>query len=89
MYWSNVFGLVAAFCTTTSFLPQAIKTIRSKDTSSISLFMYILFTFGTLMWLAYGLVSHNFPVVIANAVTSILSTIILCFKIMHPAKVVK
>ena len=69
MNWVNVLGLVAAFCTTSSFLPQAIKTIRTKDTSAISLSMYVLFTFGTLMWLIYGLTSHNFPVAIANAVT--------------------
>jgi MtN3 and saliva related transmembrane protein len=80
MSWISISGLVAAFMTTSSFLPQAIKTIRTKDTSSISLSMYILFTAGTLMWLVYGIASHNFPVSLANGITLILASVILYFK---------
>lgn len=83
MDWIAVSGLVAAFFTTTSFLPQAIKTIRTKDTSAISLPMYILFTFGTLMWFVYGISSHNLPVYIANGITLIMASIILFFKLRN------
>jgi len=83
MNWITVCGLVAAFFTTSSFLPQAIKTIRTKDTSAISLSMYIMFTFGTLMWFVYGLTSKNIPVALANGITLILASIILFFKIMN------
>lgn len=79
----TVSGLVAAFCTTVSFVPQAVKTIKTKDTSSISLAMYVLFTFGTLMWLVYGLLSHNIPVILANAITLLLASTILYFKVVH------
>jgi MtN3 and saliva related transmembrane protein len=81
MNWISISGLVAACLTTSSFLPQAIKTIRTKDTSSISLSMYVLFTLGTLMWFVYGIASHNFPVSLANGITLILASIILYFKI--------
>ena len=81
MDWIKVLGLVAAFCTTIAFLPQAIKIIRTKDTSSISTAMYSLFTVGTLMWLLYGIYSHNIPVVLANGVTFIIATIILFYKL--------
>ncbi len=80
---TTVAGLVAAFCTTLSFVPQAVKTIRTNDTASISLVMYLLFTFGTLMWLIYGLLSRNMPVILANAVTLLLASVILYFKIRH------
>ncbi len=83
---SNLFtiiGLVAAFCTTISFLPQAIKTIQTKDTASISLAMYSLFTFGTLMWLLYGIFTMNIPVMVANAVTLVFAAIILVYKIRY------
>jgi MtN3 and saliva related transmembrane protein len=89
MNWINISGLIAAFFTTTSFLPQAVKTIRTKDTASISLFMYILFTFGTFMWFVYGIISHNSPVWLANGITLILASIILYFKITHTVKVRK
>ncbi len=77
----TVVGLAAACCTTVSFLPQAVKTIQTKDTSGISLAMYSLFTFGTLLWLLYGLFSANIPVSVANAVTLMFAAVILFYKI--------
>ena len=74
-------GFLAAAFTTTSFLPQAIKTIRTKDTGSISLFMYTLFATGTLLWLLFGIFSNNMPVTIANAVTLVFAIIILFYKL--------
>lgn len=79
----TLMGFVAAFCTTVSFLPQAIKTIQTKDTSGISLSMYALFTFGTLFWLLFGLFSNNLPVSIANSVTLLFAIIILYYKIKY------
>ena len=78
-----ILGLAAAFCTTASFLPQAIKTIQTKDTSGISLSMYSLFALGTLLWLSYGLITSNLPVAIANGITFIFAAIILGYKIKY------
>jgi MtN3 and saliva related transmembrane protein len=77
----DVLGYIAAFCTTLSFLPQAILTIRTKDTESLSLGMYSLFTFGVTLWLIYGIHKNDYAIVIGNTVTLILSGIILLFKI--------
>ena len=79
----TILGFAAAISTTTSFLPQAIKTIRTKDTSGISLSMYSLFAWGTLLWFLFGLFSHNMPVMIANAVTLLFASIILTYKIKY------
>jgi MtN3 and saliva related transmembrane protein len=81
MQWIVYAGLIAAVSTTASFIPQALKTIRTKDTSAISLSMYALFTFGTLMWLIYGIASNNVPVIGANAFTLLFALIILFYKI--------
>jgi len=83
MNYIDIFGFIAAFATTFSFLPQAIKTIQTKDTSGISLYMYALFTAGTFFWLTYGILSHSLPVAIANFVTLIFSCIILFYKIRY------
>ena len=79
----NIFGFMAAFGTTVSFLPQAVKTIRTKDTSGISLSMYGIFTTGTLFWLIYGIMSASLPVAFANAITFIFASIILIYKIRY------
>lgn len=77
---TELVGFLAAFCTTISFIPQAVKVIRTRDTQSISLWMYIIFTFGVLCWLIYGILLGNRPMMIANSVTLILSGTILVMK---------
>lgn len=77
----ELLGYAAAFCTTVSFLPQAILTIRTKDTESLSLGMYSLFSFGVALWLAYGIYKKDYAIIIGNAVTLILAATILSFKI--------
>ena len=79
----TILGFAAALLTTASFLPQAIKTIRTKDTTGISLFMYSLFATGTLLWFLFGLFSNNMPIVVANAVTLLFAIIILIYKIKY------
>ncbi len=79
----TVTGFAAAILTTASFLPQAFKTIQTKDTSGISLFMYSLFALGTLLWFLFGLFSNNLPVMIANAVTLVFACIILVYKLKY------
>ena len=79
----TIIGYLAAFGTTASFLPQAIKTIETKDTSGISLPMYILFTVGTLLWLIYGVMAPSLPVAVANAITLIFAATILIYKIKY------
>jgi MtN3 and saliva related transmembrane protein len=80
---NTTIGLTAAFCTTASFIPQAVKTIRTRDTSGISASMYTLFTIGTLTWTVYGLMTHNTPVIIANVITSALALVILFYRLRH------
>ena len=76
-------GYVAAVLTTVSFLPQAIKTIRSQDTRGISLGMYSVFTVGVAFWLGYGIVLQSWPMIVSNIVTFALSTTILAMKLRH------
>jgi len=74
-------GYIAALLTTFSFLPQVIKTVKTKDTSGISLVMYVFFVIGILLWFYYGILIDSMPIVIANLFTGIMSSIILFYKI--------
>ena len=76
-------GYVAATLTTLAFVPQAWKTIRTKDTRSISLGMYVVFTIGVGFWLAYGFVLDSIPMILSNIVTLGLSATILAMKLKH------
>lgn len=70
---TNLIGYCAATLTTIAFLPQVIKVWRSRSAKDISLPMYGLFTLGTALWLAYGILSHSLPVIAANAITLVLA----------------
>ncbi len=79
----DLIGYAAAILTTVSFLPQAIMTIKTRDTDSLSLGMYGSFTLGVLLWLIYGLFLENNAIIYANAITLFLASIILSFKIYN------
>ncbi|CAA9891367.1 Sugar transporter SemiSWEET [Candidatus Methylobacter favarea] len=79
----DIIGYLAAILTTASFLPQAILTIKTKDTKSLSLSMYALFTLGVLFWLIYGLSIADKAIIFANSITLILAATILSIKIYN------
>lgn len=76
-------GILAASCTTGAFLPQVIRTLRTRDTNAISLFMYVIFSTGVALWLLYGLFKSDFPIIIANGITLMLALAVLILKIKH------
>jgi MtN3 and saliva related transmembrane protein len=79
----EIIGYIAATLTTASFLPQAILTIKTRDTESLSLGMYSMFTVGVLCWLIYGLYIADEAIIFANAITFVLAASILSFKIYN------
>lgn len=74
-------GSIAAVCTTVAFVPQVIKSWRTRDLSGISLPMYTIFTLGVVLWLVYGILIRDWPVIIANAVTALLAGLVLLLKL--------
>jgi len=76
-------GYAAAALTSASFIPQAVMTIRSRDTRGISRGMYIIFTIGVGLWLAYGIHIDSLPMILANLVTLALAGTILVLKLRY------
>ena len=79
----NLVGYVAAALTTVAFVPQALKSWQTRDLSGVSLPMYSLFTAGVAMWFVYGVMLGSWPIIIANAITIILASVVLMLKLMH------
>jgi MtN3 and saliva related transmembrane protein len=76
----QLLGWVAAACTTLSFLPQVVHVLRTGDTRAISGWMYLVFCAGVALWLAYGVVRSDGPVIVANGVTLALAGTVLALK---------
>lgn len=81
MNLETILGYIAATLTTCSFLPQAIRIYKSKNTSAISVWMYSIFSAGVFLWFIYGCLIQAWPVVFANGITLLLSLWILWMKI--------
>lgn len=79
----EILGFTSAFLTTFSFLPQAIQVIKTRNTASLSLAMYSIFTLGVASWLVYGLIKQDSAMIVANMVTLVLSATILSIKIYN------
>ena len=79
----DILGFVAATLTTTAFLPQLIKTWKSKSAGDVSLEMLITFCTGVFLWLLYGVYIQSWPVIAANFMTLIFNLLILSLKIRY------
>lgn len=79
----EIIGYIAGTLTTISFLPQAVKSIKTKNTEGISLLMYLIFASGVSCWLIYGIFIANFAIIMTNIITLPLSLIIIYIKIKN------
>ncbi len=79
----TVIGLVAGTLTTAAFLPQVVKTWRTRSTKDISLGMFLTLCSGITLWLIYGIATQDFPLILANGVTICLAGTILVFKLRY------
>jgi MtN3 and saliva related transmembrane protein len=79
----TLIGLVAAVLTSTSLIPQLIKSWRMKETRDISLLMFLIMGAGLFLWMLYGFLIHNLPIISANAVSFTFVLIILFFKLKY------
>lgn len=77
---TELIGYIAMILTTAAFFPQAWKTIKTKDTSGISLMMYFLFFLGVVLWFVYGILISSGPLIIGNLITAVNAMIILYYK---------
>lgn len=79
----ELIGYFAGLLTTISFLPQAIYSIKTKNTDGISLLMYVTFVTGVSCWLIYGLFIGNIVIILTNLITLPLSLITLFIKLRN------
>ncbi len=79
----ETFGYVAAILTTIAFLPQLIRTFKTKSAGDVSLVMLVFFIIGLLFWIIYGWQTKSFPVLIANIITLMLNCSILLLKLFY------
>ena len=79
----DILGYVAGILVVISLLPQVIKSWKTKSTKDISLWRYIIYAIGLILWVAYAVIIQNGPVAVMNGIGLVLAVSILCLKIKH------
>ncbi len=82
MDFLNMLGLIAGVLTTAAFLPQVVKTWRSRSAKDLSLGMFLMFVVGVVLWLVYGILTNNIPIIFTNGLTLTLASTLLYFKLV-------
>jgi MtN3 and saliva related transmembrane protein len=82
----EIVGLIAATLTTIAYVPQVIKTWKTKEVSTLSLTMYIVMFLGVSMWFTYGILLKSIAIVLANIVTGILTFTLIFLKLKYRGK---
>lgn len=80
MDYLTILGVAAGTLTTSSFIPQIIKIIKTRSAKDVSLVMFIIISFGIALWLIYGLLKKDIPIIIANSVTLVFNLTVLFLK---------
>lgn len=78
-----IIGIMAGTLTTIAFLPQVIKIYKTKNTKDLSIATFCIFSLGVLLWLVYGLMLKELPIIIANSITFILILLIVMMKFKY------
>jgi MtN3 and saliva related transmembrane protein len=79
----EIVGYLAAMVTTLSFVPQVVKSWRTKSVNDLSFVTLSAFTAGVFLWLIYGVILREFPIIAANAVTLALNATLVVLKLRH------
>ena len=83
MNYVTIIGLVAGLCTTASFLPQIYQIYRTKKTRDISLPMFVVLAAGISLWLVYGIMLKQMPIIVANSVSLVSCLYVVTMKLRH------
>lgn len=83
MVLSEIVGFIAATLTTLAYLPQVIKTWKTKSAADLSLGLFSILTTGVFLWLVYGIMIDNAPIIASNVITLLLTGSMLYFKLRY------
>ena len=83
---TELIGFLAGTGTTISFIPQLVKTWKTKSAGDLSLGTLVIFSTGVLLWLTYGLLLHSWPMILANSLTLAETAFLIVMKLRDDAR---
>ena len=86
MNWTQVIGIAAGICTSTSLIPQVVKTIKEKKAEDVSLGMLLVLGTGILLWIVYGIKKNDIPIIATNAFSLLVNITMVILGIKYKKK---
>jgi MtN3 and saliva related transmembrane protein len=83
MNWTQVIGIAAGICTSTSLIPQVVKTIKEKKAEDISLVVFLVLGTGVILWIVYGIKKNDPPIIATNAFSLLVNIIMIILGIKY------
>jgi len=83
MNWTQVIGLAAGVCTSTSLIPQVVKTIKEKKAEDVSLVMLLVLASGIILWIIYGIKKNDLPIIATNAFSLVVNVTMVILGIKY------
>ncbi|HYG40704.1 MAG TPA: SemiSWEET transporter [Cytophagales bacterium] len=79
----QIFGFLAGLVTASGMMPQLIKTIKTKKAGELSIQMFLVYVVGFGMWITYGAIREDFPIIVTNSFSLVLTFLMIYFKIKY------
>lgn len=76
--FGEIIGYIAGICTAIVFLPQSVRTIKTRNTAGLSLESYVIYCIGMVSWILYGIYMHSVQMILFNTISLFFAAIILC-----------
>ena len=83
MNWTQVIGLAAGVCTSTSLIPQVVKTIKEKKAEDVSLLMLLVLATGIILWIVYGVKKNDLPIIATNAFSLLVNIMMMILGVKY------
>ncbi|MBD0278367.1 MAG: SemiSWEET transporter [Flavisolibacter sp.] len=83
MNWTQVIGIAAGVLTGVSMLPQLIKIIKEKEAENVSIAMLVVLLSGLALWISYGLLREDWPIIVTNCFSFLVNMLTLVFRIRY------
>ena len=74
---TSILGLVAGICTTAAVVPQLLKAWKTKEVDDVSPGMFFVLITGLALWVVYGVIKNDFPIIATNGVAFLLNSLML------------
>lgn len=83
MNWTPIIGILAGILTSSSMIPQVVKTIKEKKAQEVSLTMLVVLMLGVATWVVYGIIRDDMPIIVTNSFSLLINITMIILRLKY------